>query len=373
MRKIVKVGLILICLCLCRMSFESPLKAPMVSVVMSSYNREVMTERAMSSLINQTYKDFEILVFDDGSSDNTLAVLNDFAYRDKRVKVFHNAKNKGLVYNLNKGIDMARGKYIVRMDDDDVSLPERIEKQVEFMEKYPQFAVAGTAYYMNDKNPWNAVFKGSSWSDLRILSYMHVPVVHPTTIIRKRFLDLHHIRYDARFKSAEDAAFWASISFHNGKITNMSDLLLIYTTNSDKYLGYYSDQANNYIKFLDWSLGRIIPANLLHFLLGDSQRCYILEEMIKNDIFNDYNILPKNLKSYHTYFCGNDMAYKNYVLRTPKFRGVLIQKSANSNKACFLNKDECVEIIDEFKHVLKIKYQDKEYSFVKTKAGYYVQ
>ena len=375
MQKIIKICLILACLGLCRMSFEPPLKAPMVSVVMSSYNREEMTERAMNSLVNQTYKDIEILVFNDASQDNTFAVLNDFAYRDKRIKVFHNATNKGLIYNLNKGIDMARGKYIVRMDDDDISLPQRIEKQVEFMENNPEYTVAGTSYYMDEEKPENAVRMGDSWRDLRILSYIQVPVIHPTTIIRKRFLDLYHVRYDSRFKSAEDTQFWANISKHKGKITNLPDYLFVYTQKSKKYSGYKMDQAKSYIAFLEWSVGSILPADLLEYPPRLSQRCFITEEMIRAGVAEQYHISTNYLDSYRRHWCWEyeDIPYKTYTIRAPKLRGILIKREADSHKACFLESGECVEIIDEFKHVLKIKYKDEEHSLVKTKAGYYVQ
>lgn len=374
MRKIIKLWLITICLVLSRASFYSPLKAPMVSVVMSSYNREELTERAMNSLINQTYKDIEIIVFNDASSDNTAAVLNDFAYRDKRVKVFHNEKNKGLIHNLNRGLDIARGKYIVRMDDDDVSLPTRIEKQVEFMEKNPQYVVAGTSYYMDEEKPEQAVFMDSSWRDSRILSYMQVPVLHPTTIIRKNFLDKYHIRYDSRFKSAEDTHFWASISKHNGKITNMQDLLFVYTLNSKKYSGYNMDQAKSYIEFLKWSVGSILPADLLEYPPRISQRCFITEELIRAGVAQEYNISPNYLESYRAQWCweSDKISHRTFTIRAPNLRGILIQRDQDSNQACFLESGECAEIIDEFKHVLKIKYKDQEYVLVKTKAGYYV-
>ena len=107
---------------------------PFVSVVMSVYNGELFLKEAIDSILSQTYKKFEFIIIDDGSTDGSLNIINE--YSDERIKILVNPKNEGLIFSLNKGIELALGTYIVRMDADDISLPQRIEEQVSFMEKH---------------------------------------------------------------------------------------------------------------------------------------------------------------------------------------------------------------------------------------------
>ena len=102
---------------------------------MSVYNGEKYVAQAITSIINQTFQDWELLVINDGSTDKSFEIMNSFASQDKRVVVIDNGKNIGLTKSLNKGIIYSRGEYIARQDADDISLPERIAKQVDFMEK----------------------------------------------------------------------------------------------------------------------------------------------------------------------------------------------------------------------------------------------
>ena len=115
---------------------------PFVSVVMSVYNGGEFLKDAINSILSQSYKNFEFIIINDGSSDNFSEILE--LYDDERIKVLNNQENKGLVYSLNRGLLESIGKYIVRMDADDISLPNRIEKQVEFMQREPEVGVCGS-------------------------------------------------------------------------------------------------------------------------------------------------------------------------------------------------------------------------------------
>jgi glycosyltransferase involved in cell wall biosynthesis len=107
---------------------------PLVSVLMPAYNTEKYIHQAIKSILNQTYKNIEFIIFNDGSIDNTLSIIESYAAIDNRIVVVSSKTNKGYVYHLNHGISIANGKYIARMDSDDISLPKRIENQVLFME-----------------------------------------------------------------------------------------------------------------------------------------------------------------------------------------------------------------------------------------------
>src|SRR5688500_8514963 len=109
---------------------------PLVSVLMPVYNAEAYVSEAIQSILQQTYKNFEFLIINDGSTDNSEKLINTFS--DSRIRYIRNSENIKLVATLNKGIDLSVGKYLVRMDADDISLPERLQKQVDFMETHPE-------------------------------------------------------------------------------------------------------------------------------------------------------------------------------------------------------------------------------------------
>ena len=119
--------------------------APKISLIMSVYNGEDYLVEAIESVLNQTFKEFELIVINDCSTDSTGEILNRFAELDKRVKVHTNEVNLRLPSSLNKAITLAQGKYIARMDADDICLPERLEKQYNFMENNPSVPSSPTS------------------------------------------------------------------------------------------------------------------------------------------------------------------------------------------------------------------------------------
>ena len=121
---------------------------PKVTVLMPVYNCEKYLRESIESILNQTFKDFEFLIINDGSSDKSAEIVE--SYNDNRINFVQNEKNIGLAASLNRGLDIAKGEYIARMDADDISLPERLEKQVRFMETNPQIGICGQL----DKNLW---------------------------------------------------------------------------------------------------------------------------------------------------------------------------------------------------------------------------
>lgn len=108
---------------------------PFVSVVMPVYNCERFVSFAIESILNQTYKNFEFIIIDDGSSDNTLSILKTYSKKDKRIKIIINQKNLNQSKSIKKALRLAKGEYFIKMDNDDISDEKRIEKEVYFMEK----------------------------------------------------------------------------------------------------------------------------------------------------------------------------------------------------------------------------------------------
>lgn len=116
---------------------------PTVSVVMPAFNAAEFLDGAVSSILGQTFRDFEFIIIDDGSTDDTASILEKYAQADGRLRVFRQS-NEGVIAALNRGCRLARGRYIARMDADDISLPHRIERQLDYLEKHPQVGIVGT-------------------------------------------------------------------------------------------------------------------------------------------------------------------------------------------------------------------------------------
>ena len=118
------------------------MKSPQISVVMPAYNAEKYITEAIDSILFQTFKDFEFIIINDASTDSTKDIIE--SYKDPRIKLVNNEQNKGVAKSLNIGISVACGKYIARMDADDIALPERFQKQFDFMEQHPNIDVCGS-------------------------------------------------------------------------------------------------------------------------------------------------------------------------------------------------------------------------------------
>jgi len=123
---------------------------PKVTVLMSVYNGEKFLRKAVDSILNQTYKNFEFLIINDFSTDSSRDII--LSYRDPRIRLIDNQENIGLTRSLNKGLKLARGEYVARMDSDDISLPQRIEKQIEFLEQHPKVVLLGSWAEIIDQN-----------------------------------------------------------------------------------------------------------------------------------------------------------------------------------------------------------------------------
>lgn len=159
---------------------------PLVSVTIPCYNAEKYVESAVCSIMNQTYKNLEIIITDDCSTDKTFEILQRLAKEDSRIKLYKNETNLKIVKTLNNMIFQANGKYIARMDADDVSLPERIEKQVLFLEQNSDFSFCGTNAYHIDENG-KTIDKSvlpETFEDNKFFLKFYSTFYHPTVMIR---------------------------------------------------------------------------------------------------------------------------------------------------------------------------------------------
>lgn len=203
---------------------------PKISVLMSVYNEPVdWMRQAIESILNQTYKDFEfIIVNDNPEREENQLVLNEYRDKDSRIIILCNEHNIGLTKSLNRGLAVANGEYVARMDADDIALPERLEKQLVFMEANPDVLVSGAQAIIIDElgylgHKWKMLKK---WEYLKNIILFQSPVLHPLAFF-KRKLNGKPLIYDENMIYAQDYALWSSL-IKNNKIANIDDVLLYY-------------------------------------------------------------------------------------------------------------------------------------------------
>lgn len=196
----------------------------MVSVITSAYNCENYISEMIDSILAQTYSDWELILIDDASTDQTWNKI--LKYTDSRIRKIRNEKNEGLTKNLNKGIRMARGKYIIRIDADDIAFSRRIEKQVQYMENHSDVVLSGCwVKVFGDKSD---VWRNNLDSDrLNIHLLFGAVIFHPTFIIRKSILDEKQLYYDEKLKYAQDYNLEYRISKY-GRLANIPEVLMKY-------------------------------------------------------------------------------------------------------------------------------------------------
>lgn len=200
------------------------IKNPAISVVMPVYNADKYLEEAINSILNQTLTDFEFIIINDGSTDRSVEIIKSF--QDERIVYIDNEENIKLVKSLNKGLSIAKGKYIARMDADDISLPERLMCQFDFMEKHPCLGACGS--WSESFGDEIAILKyDSEYNKIRFKMLYQLPVLHPSVIIRKEVLQRFGLEYDINYIQCEDYDLFVRIA-EVSKISNIPLLLIKY-------------------------------------------------------------------------------------------------------------------------------------------------
>ena len=183
---------------------------PLLSVIMASYNTPIkFLKEAIESTLAQTYQNFELIIIDDASADDSIKYIE--SLEDDRIIVLKNKKNMGAAYTRNRGLDIAKGKYIAIMDSDDISEPLRFEKQVKYMNLHPNVIVcASWATIFGDKiNTWFFNPKMPDMDSFKVsLLFGDNYIANPTVMMNNSLLTKYQIRYDNEYIAAEDYRFW---------------------------------------------------------------------------------------------------------------------------------------------------------------------
>lgn len=215
-----------------------------ISVIMPVYNtKEEYLRVAIESILNQTFREYEFIIINDYSDEKTTAILE--GYQDKRIVLVRNERNLGITASLNVGLEMAKGKYIARMDSDDISYRNRFESQYKYMEKHPEIDVLGGWVKMGKRLNKSYGKASNEWRRIRML-FQNAGVCHPVAFLRKDFLDKYDLKYDVSIKKAQDYDLWRRC-VEVGTIAVLPKKVLEYRYHSDQISSKNRDEQEYYI------------------------------------------------------------------------------------------------------------------------------
>jgi glycosyltransferase involved in cell wall biosynthesis len=201
---------------------------------MSAFNDEKFLIESLESVIGQTYRNFELILFDDGSKDATSDIIREYAGKDKRIIPVFNDRNLGLTVNLNRGIKLSRGVYIARMDADDISMSTRFEKQVSFLDLNPGIDLVGSASadINSEGNEIQLRTVPEKHQDIINLLPKANPITHSAVMFRKKSFESIDF-YNESYRTIQDYEMWFRAAGKGLKFHNMSEVLLKYRMDDD--------------------------------------------------------------------------------------------------------------------------------------------
>ena len=267
-------------------------REPLVSIVMPIYNSETYLDEAILSIIHQTYQNWELLVINEfGSNEEGKRIINRYAAIDSRIRLIQNSERLGIAESLNEGLRQARGEYIARMDGDDISLPKRIEKQVEFMENNNDILLCGVQVEVFGSEKWDWKLETDP-TQIRTDALFYSPCVHPTILFRRDVIDKYSIFYNKNYKASEDYDFFTRV-LEFGEIANLKEVLFkyrLYSTNAtyiNNKIGFeiYSDVMERQFHKLGIDFSRQeVDLLSVHYSLKGLEGVEVLEKMVALDL-----------------------------------------------------------------------------------------
>jgi len=232
---------------------------PLISVVLPVYNGELYVSEAIDSILAQTFKNFELIIIDDGSTDDSLSILKRYQQRDKRIRLIAR-ENKNLASTLNDLIHLARGIWIARMDQDDISLPHRFERQLQRLEQAGADICGTWAQFFGSKD--RRILKHCTTDEaIKIELLFEAPFVHPSVMMRTSLVS--NLMYDKAWEKAEDYDLWERAARAGWRMANVPEILLMYRKHDSqiskasisRQLNLTAEIRKRYVSFLANTLG----------------------------------------------------------------------------------------------------------------------
>lgn len=203
---------------------------PKVSVIMPVYNGSLYIRNSIESILAQTFDDFEFIIVDDHSSDNSQEIIK--TYKDSRITLLCKKTNSGISTALNAGMEQSVGKYIAIMHCDDVSFPTRLEKQLAFLDSHPQIGVCGTFAQKMGVNRQKLTYATES-DDIKAMLLFRSAFCHPTVMLRKDVFPAFNLTYDCGYRYMEDYELWCQL-LKLTEFANLPEVLLHYRVHADQ-------------------------------------------------------------------------------------------------------------------------------------------
>lgn len=265
-------------------------KSILISVLIPVYNSRKTIRETIDSVLGQTFPDFELLLMDDGSTDDSAEIIQ--SYTDSRIRYIPCGHH--FVETLNRGIDTAQGKYIALLDHDDLMLPHRLKVQYESMEEHPDVIACGG--YMHAFGMYSCLMKESlDYADIATDAIYRCPMLNPTGFIRRDALLSHNLRYSDGYSFAADFKLWADL-IQVGKVVNIPEVLTLYRTypeqTSLKYLSESQEGANEIrMEMIEYFLSLVKEESKYYSILMDS---FIpaLNKIGENAMFSAKTLFP---------------------------------------------------------------------------------
>lgn len=207
---------------------------------MTVYNSELYLQDSIESIIKQTYKNFKFIIINDGSTDGSEEIIKNF--KDNRIIYINNILNIGVAKSLNKGLLMSKSPYIVRMDADDIAVKDRLQSQLDYMEKHKDIGVLGGQVVHFNEIEKIIKYKEESPTRINSLLLFSNPIMHPTVMIRREVLDNNNIMYNKSFVASQDYSLWIDL-YRRTKIKNMDKILLYYRMSDNSMTKSYESTS----------------------------------------------------------------------------------------------------------------------------------
>lgn len=276
-------------------------KEPLITVLMPCYNAMPFLVDALDSIINQSYSNLEIICINDGSSDETGQVLDKYALKDKRIKVVHNETNIKLISSLNKGIALAQGEYIARMDADDIAALNRIEVELDYMIENPGIDIISCGLWViseKGKITSEIVPRQNTALGCFFASFFYVPIGHPELLIKTKVLKENQFLDESRALHTEDYELWSRLLRKGYNLQNISTLLHYFRINSQSVSRKYTQiQDTNFVEcarqhYFEY-FGKLYSTELVKVMVNRIDTSLLL---------SDLRFGLKEMKNFKSYF-----------------------------------------------------------------------
>lgn len=231
---------------------------PRVSVLLSVHNGRPYLPAAVESVLGQGFTDFEFVIIDDASDDGSWQYLS--GLRDRRLRLYRNPDRAGLTRSLNTGLGLVRGEYVARMDADDISEPDRLRRQVEFLHTRPEIGILGTSRLLIDEAGALVSIAVAPADDLAVRwkCLLGNPFAHSTVMIRRSVLETNRLRYDETFRTAQDYELWSRLLARTCG-ANLTEPLLRYRLRDGVSRLNKVEQLRNHDRIAFAAVHRLVP------------------------------------------------------------------------------------------------------------------